>query len=83
MTANLLLRHGDVLLEDSPDDGLQQGGSSQRTIVVEESAVLCVKSFQIYLFQTNIYVHINRISHLARIWLDLSLRQSQQSEQFE
>ena len=39
-TANLLLRHGDMLLEDRPDDGFQQRGSSQRTVVVVESAVL-------------------------------------------
>ena len=44
-TANLLLRHGDMLLEDRPDDGFQQRRSSQRTVIVVESLVLWLVNF--------------------------------------
>ena len=43
--ANLLLRHGDMLLEDGPDDRFQQWGSCQGTIVIVESAVLWLNHF--------------------------------------
>ena len=37
---HLLLRHGDVLLENGPDDRLKEGGCGQGSLIVVEGAVL-------------------------------------------
>lgn len=38
--SHLLLRHGDVLLENGPDDRLKEGGCGQGSLIVVEGAVL-------------------------------------------